>query len=380
MCSAKISSLEMAAPSEKRGYAPTLAWYLGGLWLNSVVLTVLALAAFIYLMDVVDLWRQLAGKQVSTLTALSMSMAKVPDLIMRLLPFAVLLGSMMWLNQLNRRYELVALRAVGLPARRFLVGPLLACLMVGGLALAVGNPVAATMLKRYERWYDDVFPNATKGLVTAGGSIWLRQSGTAKDYFIYGQKVAEQGDSLGEATVFVFNKQGDFERRLDAQEARLEPGLWRLENVFSLTPNQAITHYRELLLPTTLTPAQIQASFNPPGTLNVWELRDFIKTLERSGFPTSRHAMAYQQLLALPVLCLAMMLLAVPFGLRYARNRSVGMVLLAGIGMGFGFYLFGNVMAAYGLSGRLDVRLAAWLPAVMAGLVAVALMLQLREE
>lgn len=370
----------MRAPSERRGYAPTLAWYLGGLWLNSVVLTVLALAAFIYLLDVVDLWRELAGKDVSTPTALSMSMAKVPDLIMQLLPFAVLLGSMMWLNQLNRRYELVALRAVGLPARRFLVGPVIACLLVGGMALAVGNPVSATLLKRYERWYEDVFPNTTKGLVTAGGSIWLRQNGTMKDYFIYGQKVAARGDSLGQATVFVFTKQGDFEQRLDAEEARLQPGLWRLRNVFSLTPNQAIKHYNELLLPTTLTPEQIQASFNPPGTLDVWELRSFIKTLEKSGFPTSRHAMAYQQLLALPALCLAMLLLAVPFGLRYTRNRGLGVVLLAGLGMGFGFYLFGNVMAAYGLAGRLDVRLAAWLPAAMASLLAVALMLQLREE
>lgn len=369
---------------ERRGYAPTLAFYLASLWTTSVVLTVLGLAAFIYLIDLVELWRQLAGKNVPATTALTMSLMRVPDLLMQLLPFAVLLGSLMWLNQLNRRQELVALRAAGLPARRFLFGPMLACLMLGGFALVVGNPVSSTLLKRYERWNSDIFPNTTRGLVTAGGSVWLRQGegngGGRRDYFIYGRSVAANGGSLGQATVFVFDALGNFVSRMDAAQAILRQGEWEMKDVFVLSPTQDIVHKSQVMLPTTLTPGQIQASFNPPGTLDVFELRKFIDVLKKSGFPTSRHAMAYQKLLALPALCLAMMLLAVPFGLRFTRNRGLGIVILAGVGMGFGFYLFGNIMAAYGLAGRLDVRLAAWLPTAMAGLLAVALMLQLREE
>lgn len=374
-----------AKDASARGYSPTLGIYLGTGWLATVGLTIVSLAAFIYLIDVIDLWNQISGRNVAASSALLMSLAKLPDMLLQLLPFAVLIGSLIWLNQMNRRNELVALRASGLPARRFLLGPVVACLMVGVLAIAIGNPFSATMLKRYERWNATVFPNSTKGLITAGGSVWLRQNdegpkASGRNYFIYGRKVSATGDSLGQATVFVFDRNDSFIARLDAEQALLEDGQWRMKKVFMLTPRQDIVRQEEVTLATNLTAEQIQASFNPPGTLDIFELRDFIKTLSDSGFKTSRHAMAYQKLLALPFMCLAMLLVAVPFGLRFTRTKSLGLVIVAGVCMGFAFYLFGNVMAAYGLAGRLDVRLAAWLPAAMASLLAVALMLQLREE
>ena len=37
------------------------------------------------------------------------------------------------------------------------------------------NPLAATLLKRYEAWQSDIIPGSAKGVVTAGGTIWLKQ-------------------------------------------------------------------------------------------------------------------------------------------------------------------------------------------------------------
>ncbi len=389
----------LLAPSARtattRGYSPILGLYLGGMWLTTVMLTIFGLGGIIYLIDIIELWQNVSSRNVGMGTTLLMSLAKTPDLLLQLLPFAVLIGSLVWLNQLNRRQELVALRAIGLPARRFLMGPLIACLILGGLSVAVGNPISAAMLKRYENWNNSVFPGSTKGLVTAGGSIWLKQSefpatatsqASGRDYFIHGRKVSPGGDSLGQATVFIFDVKKNFLARIDADQAVLMPptatteGYWSLKGAIMLTPRQDIIRKPELTLPTSLTPEEIQASFNAPGTLNIFELREFIATLEESGFKTNRHAMALQRLLALPFMCMAMLLVAVPFGLRYTRVRGLGMVIVAGVVMGFAFYFFGNLMATFGLSGRLDVRLAAWLPAAMATLLAMALMLQLREE
>ncbi|NBX86705.1 MAG: LPS export ABC transporter permease LptG [Proteobacteria bacterium] len=380
-------SLHHHSGALRRGYAPTLGRYLAMSWLATFLLTLLALGVVIYLVDVVELLRQLAGKNIPMGQAAMMSLLKMPDLLLQLLPFAVLLATLVWLNQLNKRYELVALRASGLPARRFVLAPLLMCALVGVSALLVVNPLAATFLKRYERWYGEVFPNTVKGLVTDGGSIWLRQEEMGgsrpegrRTYFIYGQTVAANGQNLGQATVFAFSPQGDFLARLDAKQADLENGRWMLRDTFLLSPQQEIAHEDLMSLPTSLTASQIQASFNPPSTLSLWELRRFIGVLEASGFPASRHAMAYAKLLALPALALAMFVLAIPFGLRFVRGQGMAGVVLAGLGLGFGFYLFGNIAAAYGLAGRLDVMLAAWLPTLAALLLAAALLLHLREE
>lgn len=368
----------------QRGPSITLGWYLAARWTGTLLLTLLALSVFIYLIDLIELMRQTAGRHVSVAKTALMSLTKQPDLMLQVLPFAILIASLIWLNQLNRRQELVALRAAGLPARRIILAPMLACMVVGLAALFVLNPIAATLLKKFDSWQSDVMPGNVKGILTSGGSIWLKQEeiddGRKRTFFIYGRSVASSGQSLGEATVFVFDGNGDFLARLDATQAMLEKGFWRLENVVMLSPQKKIVQEPAVTLPTTLTAEQIQSSFNPPGTLSVWELRSFIKVLESSGLPSSRHAMAYQRLLALPVLGMTMLLLAVPFGLRFVRGRGLAMVVLSGLALGFGFYLFGNIISAYGLAGRLNVYLAAWLPALMATLLAAALLIHLREE
>lgn len=381
-----------APPTSPRRQAPTLTAYLARRFALYLVLTLAVLAAFSYLIDVVDLLGKAGGKGISGVVVMQMSLIKLPDLMQQMLPFAVLLATLITLNQLNRTQELVALRATGLPARRILLGPLLVVLLVGAFALTILNPLAATMLKRYERWQNETFPGSARGLVTAGGNIWLKQHERGYDLFIYGRKVQGDGKRMDGVTVFVFEQNGAFRSRLDGEEMTLEPGQWRMTNVMMLAPDRpqvsgttaeargTIRHEDSVVMPTDLTPSMIQSSFNPPGTLSVWELRGFIAMLRQTGFPSSPHEMAYQRMLALPALLVAMFLLGVPFALAFVRNRSLGVAVGAGLGFGFGFYLFGNAMAAFGLAGRLDVTLAAWLPTLIAMLVAVALLIHLREE
>lgn len=383
--------------SSPRGYAPILSIYLAKRFTVAVLLTLIGLAIFTYLVDSVELLRRVSDKGVPALTAMSMGLLKLPSLMQSMLYFAILLATLFYLYGLNRNAELIALRAAGLPARRFVLPALTVVVALGLTTLLVLNPVSATMLKRYERWEATIFPGTAQGLVTPGGSIWLKQNETdpgektAHEIFIYGDKISADGTTLTPATVFLFDaKTGSFQMRLDATVMKLKPGQWHMDSVFISRPTNMETNENispdklsfepSLTLPTTLTARMLQNSFNPPGTLGVWELRDFIKTLKQAGFPTAEHEMMYQRTLALPALLVAMFILAVPLALRYGRNIGLGSIMGAGLGLGFAFYIFTDYVATFGLAGRLDVALAAWVPTAIASLLGMALMLQLREE
>lgn len=373
----------MDEPDLRRGrrrYSPTLTTYMAQRLLVVLVLTTVVLSLFAYVMDVLELLRQVSGRGIPTGRVLAMSLMKLPDLMQTMLPFSVLLASMVTLQQLNKSNELVALRASGLPARRFLVGPILVILLTGLVSLFIFNPLTAMMLKGYERWRTEVFPGSTRGLVTAGGSIWMRQQEKGYEFFIYGGSINSTAQILTRATVFVFKTDGSFRARIDAAEMVLEPGRWRLDDIVMTSDTQEVVRDDTVYLPTTLTPAMIQSSFNRPGTLNVWELRRFIGVLHTTGLPAQQHEMLYQRLLAMPAFLLAMFWLAVPFTLRYVRQGGLGLAIGAGLGLGFGFYLFSNYVATFGLAGRLNIVLAAWTPTMIAALIATALLIQLREE
>lgn len=361
-------------------YSAILTGYTARRFTLYLVLTLAVLAAFIYLIDLIDLFSRASNKGLPTLLLMQMSLMKLPNLMQQLLPFAVLLATMVTLNQLNRASELVALRASGMPARRIMLGPLLVVLLAGVMALTILNPLAAAMLKRYERWEAEIFPGSAQGLVTAGGNIWLKQNNGNQQIFIYGRKVSKSGQILENATVFVFSPQGDFTQRVDAATMQLLPGQWQLTNSMIMSLAGRIEHEDNLVLPTTLTPQMIQSSFTPPATLSVWELGNFIDVLRQTGFPSSAHEMAYQRILAMPGLLIAMFLLGVPFALTFVRGRNLATAIGAGLGMGFGFYTFANLMATFGLAGRLDVSAAAWAPTAIAILLAFTLLLHFREE
>ncbi|MFZ2587418.1 MAG: LptF/LptG family permease [Alphaproteobacteria bacterium] len=375
----------MAKPTTRRHQTPTLTAYLARRFALYLMATLAALGAFAYLLDVVDLLAKAGGLGIPTPTLLTMSAFKLPDLLQQLLPFAVLLATLVTLTQLNRSSELVALRASGLPARRIMVGPLLVVILTGAFALTLLNPTAATLLKRYEVWSSQTFPGRAKGLVTQGGSIWLKQqitltsSTTPSTLFIYGQKVGNEGTTIHTASLFVLTPQGTLTHRLETPLLTLTPGQWTLTSPTTITPSN-----KQLpptaTIPTSLTPTLLQNSFTQASTLSVWELQGFIANLNATGFPSQIHTTTYHRLIALPAFLIAMFLLGVPFAVRFQRNASLAGVVGLGLGLGMGFYLFSNFTATLGMAGRLSPILAAWAPTGIATLLALALLVYLREE
>lgn len=378
--------LQVSAARYRRGYAPTLGWYLARRWLLSVGLTLSSFGAFIALVNALEAMRSVADQSVGAATAALMSLLQLPDTLLQLLPFAVLIGTLVWLHRLAGTQELTAIRASGLPVRRFMTSAMVSCVLLGVTAVVVANPVAATLLKRYERWQATMSPPAAQGVLTPAGSLWLRQdisataNTAARTIFLYGASVQVQETRLMPATLFVFDQNNALLGRFDAAQATLQPGQWQLQQVRIMRPGQAATTEPVVALPTTLTPNQLAASLNPPATLNVWELQHLLGVLHANGWQAGPYAVAYANIVALPLFCLALLLLAIPFGLQHRRAGGVLARIGLGLGLGFGFFILRNWASAYALVGRLEPWLAAAVPVAVGLLCAFFLMVWLREE
>ena len=74
-----------------------------------------------------------------------------------------------------------------------------------------------------------------------------------------------------------------------------------------------------------------------------------------------------------------MILLAASFSLRPQRRGRVGLVLLGGVMTGFLFYFVSNFVFTLGLSGKIPVILAAWLPSGVSMMLGVAALLHLED-
>src|SRR6201996_264658 len=135
---------------------------------TAVISTVILLIDFVEISRTVGVRAEIGFNQILALTLL-----QTPSLILILLPFAFLFGVLGAFVNLNRRSELIALRAAGVSAWRFIFPAAGAAFLIGVLDIAVLNPVAADLNGRYE----DAKTAIDEGQAgkESNSAVWLRQ-------------------------------------------------------------------------------------------------------------------------------------------------------------------------------------------------------------
>lgn len=362
----------------------TLSFYIGRQYFLSVLFTLLALLAIAGLLDGVELIRRTASKEAVTFgIVLEMFFFKTPAMAERLLPFAGLIGGMVALQRLTRTHELIVARAAGVSVWQFMMPALLSMLLFGLVFVMAYNPVAATMLARYDKLELKYLSGRTSMLTVSPSGLWLRQveqDGEArKEHIIHALSIAEQGMRLRHVTIFTFDGEAHFLSRIDADSATLERGHWMVRDALVTEPGQPATRVPVRMLDTQLTIEQIQDSFAEARTLSFWALPGFIRSLEAAGFSALNHKLQWHKLLSMPLMLCAMAFLAAAFSLRLPRRGGQRMLVVAGIFSGFLFFFLSYIVNALGLSGSLPIQAAAWAPTVIVTLVAGAVLLHMED-
>ena len=368
----------------------TLMTYVARRFAGMALLMVLALSALVALFDLIELLRRAATRPEANFALVSQIAAlRVPYVAMQILPFAVLLGGIIAFWRLTRFSELVVARAAGISAWGFLAGPVLVALLLGlGASMAL-SPLSSAMLARAER-LDQLYLRNVGGITAlAGGRLWLRQADDGLQpqgvAIISGRPVVtresrpEEALRLAEVSVWRLSAEDRPLARIEATSALLQPGRWRFEGAMVFGADRVAGAPQGLDFPTELTPERIENSFASPDTLSLWALPEFITVLENAGFSAIRHRLHFQSLLALPLLAIAMALLAAGFSMRSARRGGVARMIAGGVSAGFALFVLDKITGEFGEAGSLPVVLAAWAPAGAGFLLAAALLLHLED-
>jgi lipopolysaccharide export system permease protein len=95
--------------------------------------------------------------------------------------------------------------------------------------------------------------------------------------------------------------------------------------------------------------------------------------------PADRYELQYNVLLSRPILLLAMVLIAANVSLRFSRSRDLGRMIISGVAVGFMLYVVTKIAWDLGSGGIVPPPLAAWLPAIVATLVGITVLLHLED-
>lgn len=361
--------------------AKTLSSYLARqflAWCGAVFGVMLTIT---FLLDYLELIRRGGSRPEATLSLLlEMAALKLPHMAQEILPFGILFGTMAAFWRLTRTNELVVARAAGFSVWQFLTPAVLFALLIGIFSVTVFNPVASATQASFENLENRVLRGSNDQFALLRSGLWLRETDDDGNQRMIHAERSGQGDiALEHVTILFFHGVDQFAERVDANEARLEPGRWEVLKGARWEQNGDTSPFAKMELPTSLTPRKIQDSFASPETMSFWDLPGFIRLLQNSGFATQRHRLYFNALLARPFLLCAMVLIAATFSLRMQRRGGTTLMIIGGVATAFLLFFLSDIVFALGLSSTIPVALAAWTPAGVAMLMGLALLLHLED-
>lgn len=374
----------------------TLSRYIGKHFLLAIVFALLGLVAITTLIDIVEIIRRASGKDgVPFHVIITLTMLKIPSFAIKLMPYAVLIGSMVALTRLTRTQELVIARSAGVSVWQFLSPAIIVVFSLGVFMTTALNPLAAAMMMRNEQIEGKYISGRASLMAVSASGLWLRQMENGNnhkkmddkekngqlisEHIIHAAKLMPDNITFVKVEVFSFDQNKKFVERLDADSANLNGGALHLVNVIRSLPGNPPETLGEYKLPTTLTIEHIQDSFASPETMSFWHLPSFIRTLEDAGFSALRHRLYWQSLLSSPFLLVGTVLVAAVFSLRSPRRGKIGILVVSGVVTGFLMHFFSDITFALGAAGTIPVALAAWTPTLIVTMIGVSLLLHLED-
>ncbi len=363
----------------------TLSFYIARKFAGMVARVFLVFFGIMLLIDMLDQLRRFSDPAISLGQATELALMNVPSTLYRILPLILILSAIAMFLGLARSSELVVVRAAGRSGLRFLMTPVAVALVLGGLAVAVFNPLVAATSKRYDLLYTEFANGTGRTLSISEDGLWLRQGGDLGQTVIHALRANLDGTELYDVTFLSFDQAGILQRRIEAARAGLEPGSWVLSgakqwDLRATNPEAgAAAQTGDLQVPSDLTREAIRDSFGTPSAIPIWDLPGYIQGLERAGFSARSHQVWLQMELAQPLLLAAMVLLAAGFTMRHTRFGGTGPMILLALMAGFSVFFLRNFAQVLGDNGQIPIAMAAWAPPLAAMLFALGLLLHLED-
>lgn len=343
---------------------------------------VLGLLGFIVIFVVVDVIEKIdvfLDHRASFSLVMAYYVNLAPDIVVKVLPVALLLATFLALGQLNKFGELTAMRASGLSLVR-IMGPVfavaVACVVVSLLlGELVVPPAARTRDEIYNRRIQRISdsrgverPNLT--YLGEGGRIWF-----ARLYIVPERRMHEV--ALQEF------RAGQLVRRIDAAEASWDGARWVFVSGFARTfeagREKAEPFQRMAVNGLVERPEDFAKVAARPDEMNFFELGEYVGRLRASGARVSNYLVDLHLKLAFPLICLVVVLIG---GALATRLRMQSAALGFGLSIAISFVYYGVMRAgqALGHYGALPPYVAAWMGDAVFGTIGLFMMVQAQRR
>ena len=293
---------------------------------------------------------------------LLLSLLVVPSLLYNMMPFIVLISGIWFFLKIKKSDEVTAMKISGMSNFSVILIPSIISVILGIIFITSLNPITSVLLQKYEIIKSSYEKDKDYLAAITKNGIWIKEKNNNKNNIIRSSHL--KNNDLIDVTIYQFDKNNNFSKRIEAKSADITSLNWTLKEVKIIDNDGKILSDKlaSISYASIYDLKKIKSLYSDLDTVSFWQIENEIKLLEERGYSTKQMETKLQRSLSFPFFLLAMVFLSGVFTLGTSLKESNFTYVFFTIITCVIIYFFNDFSAALGKTEKLSVEIAVWMP------------------
>lgn len=285
----------------------------------------------------------------------------MPNYLYSFFPMASLLGCLTGLGYLASNSELIVMRAAGMSILQITCAVLGAAIFLLLIVTFLGEAIGpqASALANMKKEY------AETGIQTSATThgLWLRKNND----FIYIQDILPN-KQIKNIYKYHFDQNGKLLSATYIKDGSYDKNTWQLNNIFVTKLNDKTSSTAEYAKQTWNIHANLnllRSSHIDLNNISIIKLYKLIHFRKSNGLTTQQYSFTFWQRIFQPFATIVMIFLSISFIFGPLREVTMGLRILAGVCVGFTFYILNQFFGPLSLVYQIPPLLSAIFPSII---------------
>ena len=258
---------------------------------------------------------------------------KVPSLVNEMLPFIFLISGIWFFLKIKKNDEITAMKISGMSNISVILIPSFISILLGIIFITLINPITSISIKKYEILKSQYERDKDYLAAITKNGIWIREKDNNKNNIIRASSL--QDDNLMTLTIYEFDKNNYFIKRIEADSANISSQNWLLKNtkIIDKDGNLLSENLQEIKYKSIYDLKKVKSLYSNLDAISFWNIGNEIELLEKRGYSTRQMETKLHKSLSFPFFLLSMVLLSGLFtlGLNFKENIIMPKIALFGV-------------------------------------------------
>jgi lipopolysaccharide export system permease protein len=315
------------------------------------------------------------------ITPLMLTGIFVPSLIINIMPFVIFFSSMIFMIKIRNNKDLLALKVYGYSNVKIFFILASTSFMLGWFVLFIINPITSSMAKYYEMTKSKYARDIDHLVTYNKNGLWIKENIGNTERIITASR--PDGENLIDVTIFQFNNNYDFNKKILAKNANIKSTNWVLNDVIiyelidGVFVKKVIENFEII---SNYNHKKINNLFNNSDTISFLELLSDYKNMLNNGYSKAFLNESLHTRLVLPFFLFLMTALASVLTMHTLKKSDNFKFIIVGLIVSILIYYLKDLSIALGKTDRIPLIISIWVPVITLFFLNIVGVLQINEK